>query len=191
MRATAVICICLGFIRASVTLWLPAMLVSALGYDIKDSFWMILGISAVNFTGAVLSRKLLLKSDKRIGPVMVYMFSAVTLCSLLSAAFNNFIPLASVVMIAVISSMTIGLTTILLLYLPLTYAEADIVSSVVGILDFCVYAGAAVSSFVIGMLFTDLNLANISVLWMAVGAAAVVLGVPINRRKTALRSKGE
>ena len=184
MRFTVLICVCLGLIRDSVTLWLPAMLVSALGIDVKNSFLIILGISVINFMGALLSRKLLARYQEKIAPVMVCLFTVIAACSALSALLGDLAPMVSVLMIAAVSAMSIGLTTILLMFLPLSYAKDDVVSSVVGMLDFSVYAGAAVSSFVIGVFFTDLNLRHISALWAAVAAAAVALSLAVSFTKS-------
>ena len=93
------------------------------------------------------------------------------------------LPLLEVLLIAAISAAMNGVNSILLSFIPLSFAGENAVSTLVGLFDFSSYLGAAISSFVLGMLLTGGSWLPITFIWLGVGALAVLLSaVQIRRR---------
>jgi len=171
----SLICICLGLIKESVSLWAPVILTKALGIDIKSSFIYILIIPLTNFGGIMLSKKLSEKFIKDIGVVLLILFSIVIVGSLTLIVFSNMPAFLSVAMIACISAMTYGCNNILLSFIPLSYSHKNMVSTLVGVFDFSSYVGAAISSFVLGLILINGDWRIIPTIWLVSSGLAIFL----------------
>ena len=184
---TAAICICLGLVKESVNLWAPVILTQALHIDVESSFLFIVLIPLANFGGLLLARQLTRRFGRCIYRAVACFFGAAAVSSLLLAGVHLLadggLPLPEVLLIAAVSASMNGVNSILLSFIPLSFAGENAVSTLVGLFDFSSYLGAAVSSFVLGMLLTGGNWLPITLIWMAVGMLAVLLSVLQFRRR--------
>ena len=184
---TAGICVCLGLIKESVNLWAPVILTQALHIEIKSSFLFIVIIPLANVGGLLLARRLIRRHSGCVYRAVICFFGTAAASSLLLAwvhlTAGERLPLLEVLLIAAISAAMNGVNSILLSFIPLSFASENAVSTLVGLFDFSSYLGAALSSFVLGMLLTGGSWLPITFIWLGVGALAVLLSaVQIRRR---------
>ena len=81
----------------------------------------------------------------------------------------------TIILLAEISAMSYGCNSILLSFIPLAFAKYNLVSTLVGILDFSSYIGASISSLVMGSVLTDGNRIHASLFWLAAAICAITL----------------
>ena len=184
---TAAICVCLGLVKESVNLWAPVILTQALHIEVKSSFLFIVIIPLANLGGLLLARRLTRRYGRCIYRAVACFFAAAAASSLLLAGVHLLagggLPLLEVLLIAAVSASMNGVNSILLSFIPLSFAGENAVSTLVGLFDFSSYLGAAVSSFVLGMLLTGGSWLPITLIWMGVGMLAVLLSVLQFRRR--------
>ena len=173
----ALICLCQGLIKESLSLWAPILLIRVFNIELKSSFAFILIVPAANFIGILYSRKMIKKYENHIKTALLIMFGIAIGCSLVLLLLNGASAIVSVILIAAISGMMYGSNNILLSYIPLTFAHKNIVSTLVGIFDFSSYAGAAISSVILGIMLADSNYNLIFIIWAAVAAIATILSI--------------
>lgn len=184
----ALLCVCLGLVKESVSLWAPTILTKVLGMDAKGSLWLLLVIPLANMGGLFLTRALSLRLAGRPWLVARLLFLTVAAASAVLLAVG--VSPAAVLLLAVVSAMANGCNSILLSQIPLSYASEGIVSTLVGIFDFCSYMGAAVSSFLLGKILANAGWSAALVIWLGTALAGAALSLLISYlRKVDIRGR--
>ena len=178
------LCVCLGLVKDSLAFWMPVILVKAFQIEIEDSFLPIFLVTLANLAGIMISRSLAIKYMHKTGVILKMLFGLVIAGSAIIFASSRLSPLVAVAGVAAVSAACNGLSVILLSFIPLSFTDKGIVSSIVGVLDFSSYAGAAISSFALGLLFVGMNWDIVPVIWIAVGIIAFALCGMIKARNT-------
>lgn len=171
----AFICVCLGLIKESVSLWAPIILIKALHFNINSSFVFILVIPLANFGGILFARWLSKKYMDIIKRALLLLFLMIAIGSITLFVCGGISKIVCLIMLAIISAMTFGCNSILLSFIPLSYSHKNIVSTLVGVFDFSSYLGAAISAFVLGIILTDGEWKIIPVIWFVVAVVAMSL----------------
>ena len=169
------ICVCLGLIKESVSLWAPVIMVKALNFDLNSSFILLFFIPVANFGGILFARLVMKKFGNNVNRTLLLSFAVIAAGSLLLLIFGYISSTACMIMLAVISAMTFGCNSILLSFVPLSYAHKNIVSTLVGVFDFSSYVGAAISAFVLGIILTGYSWRIIPVIWLSMAMIAVII----------------
>lgn len=78
----------------------------------------------------------------------------------------------------------------MLSYIPLSYSHKGIVSTLVGAFDFSAYAGAAISSYMLGLILINANWIIIPMIWMITGLLALFLCKKSMVKKTVVGKGG-
>lgn len=185
LYGTALVCVCLGLVKESVNLWAPVILVSAFGFDVASSFGYLLLIPVANLGGILLARLLCARYAARVHRAVVVLFGALALAAAVLFLLSGTAPLLCLVLLALISAMTFGINSILLAFIPISYAGKGMVSTLVGVFDFSSYLGAAVSAFALGMVLGGDDWRLAPLIWLAAAVAAVALSLGQGRRPAA------
>lgn len=172
----ALVCMAMGIIKESLSLWAPFLLATVLGLEEGASFLLLAIIPVFNFVG-ILAMPVLLKAfASNVKKVMTVLFGVTVVCAAMLLLAGNALPgPVAVLPIAVVSGMMYGGNGMLLSFVPLCFAKENIVSSLVGLFDFSSYVGAAISSVALGLVISAGSYRAIFLVWALTAAAALLL----------------
>lgn len=167
------ICVCLGFIKESISVWGPTMMADMLGMDLQTSSVILFIIPLGNLGGIFFAK--FLADRKKSGTVQILfpLFGCIFAAAGMMLFTENRILFLTAAMIVIVSAMSYGCNSVLLSMIPLTYTQYGIVSTLIGFFDFSSYMGASVSSAVAGALISNQNWHMLPVLWLGFAAAAL------------------
>ena len=188
LQMVVIVCICTGLIRESISLWLPVIMLKALGFDYKSSPLMLAIIPLANLGGIVFARRLFRRFTGDIMKALILLASLLAGGCALLFIFNGASGFADITMIAFISAMTFGCGSLLLANIPLSFSHKNIVSTLVGIFDFSSYIGAAIAAFVLGLVLSGDSWTFIPVIWLLVAIVAVVFLWSYSRKTKASKA---
>lgn len=175
------ICVCLGFVKESISVWGPSIAGQLLGVDGKSSTEALLLIPLANLGGMFLAKRLIDRFRGNETRTLVILFCCMAAGNLLLFLLSGHLVAATVLLLAEVSAMAYGCNSILLSFIPLSFAKYGIVSTAVGMFDFCSYLGAAASSAVMGAILTHGDWRFAALLWA--GLAALAVGLCLLARK--------
>lgn len=167
----ALVCLCMGLIKESLSLWAPLLLTEMLGIGAEDSLLLVVVIPLANLLG-ILTAGRLMRRKNDVKKTLFSLFFAAFCCSASLFLLYRVSPVASVLAIAAVSGLMYGCNSLLLSYLPISFGGANIVSTLVGMFDFSSYMGAALSSVLLGFALENKNYPAVFGAWAAVLAAA-------------------
>ncbi len=170
------ICLCLGFIKESISVWGPTMIAQVLGIDLQMSSVILFIIPLGNLVGIFWAKHLAEKNRKSRISILFPLFGSIFLASLLLTAGDQMV-LAAAAMMVIVSAMSYGCNSVLLSMIPLLYTKYGIVSTLIGFFDFSSYIGASISSVAAGVLLTSGNWKILPLLWLITAAAALGLAL--------------
>ena len=170
----AVVCLCMGLIKESLSLWSPMLMTEMLGLEEKTSLTVVALIPLANFAGILLTGRFMGKRNdaKR---TLRDLFFAAALCSLCLFFTQRHAAAGGVAALAAISGLMYGCNSLLLSYLPISFGGENIVSSLVGLFDFSSYMGAALSSALLGVALEHKSYTAVFTVWLIVLCAACLL----------------
>ena len=168
------VCLCLGFIKESVSLWGPTIITGLLQVELDSSFLLLCLIPLGNLGGMVLAKVLIDRLGGRELRVLFILFSLILLGALILFLCQGALLPLTIALIVATSAMSYGCNTVLLSFIPLAYARLNLVSTLAGIFDFSSYLGAALSSLVMGVALTGGDWGPVPLLWLAAAALALL-----------------
>ena len=160
-------CIFIGLVKEGIGLWAPVIFLNILGGDINQSLLLIVVIPLGNFAGIMGAQKLLQRPGANPYRILLGMLGAMAGAALGIGVFSRFSALAAVFFTAAVSGLALGCNSILLSFIPLSYAQENIVATLIGIFDFAAYLGAAFSAYVLGVFLDEGNWTVIPYFWFA------------------------
>ena len=144
-------CFFIGFLRESVSLWIPSYISDTFGYSSSLSTIITVFVPGFQVCGALLGGKIGRKLYNLHFPSGVA-FAISSLCMLLLLTLSSCSPLITIVLFVINAvCMTAALTFLLSLF-PIRFLDHRLASLFVGILNFFVHAGDFFASFGIGWL---------------------------------------
>lgn len=167
----------IGAIQEGAVFWLPLIFSQELGLNADYSFLLLMIVPFSKLLGVFLSRYLLGRYKDNARRSMLTMLSLVLATALLLALLHGAFAMVTVALIGLLILLVNGSNWILISYLPLAFSSRNMVSTLVGILDFSVYAGAAVSSPLIGFVLARFGWNAVPVIWFALAAASMLLAL--------------
>ncbi len=167
----------IGAIQEGAVFWLPLIFSQELGLDANSSFGLLMVIPLSKLMGVFLARHLLGRYQENARRSMLAMLSLVSIVAVLLGLAGNRTALLTVALIGLLILLVNGSNWIIISYLPLAFSERNMVSTLVGILDFSVYIGAAISSPLTGLLLERFGWSAVPVIWLALTAASVLLAL--------------
>ncbi len=175
------VCLCLGFVKESISVWGPSIAGQLLGFDVKASTSVLLLIPLANFGGMFLAKRLIDRFHGNETKTLVILFVCMAAGNLLLFLCSGHAAAATVLLLAEVSAMAYGCNSILLSFIPLSFAKYGIVSTAVGMFDFCSYLGAAASSAVMGAILTHGDWRFAALVWA--GLAVLAIGLCLLAKK--------
>ena len=172
-------CLAQGVIKDGIGLWGPTMIQDIYGVDAGTASFLLLFIPVMNFMGITLvgmiQRKRLLKEETLV--VIMMILSVFILAGL--RVFMGKSLAAGVLLLGGVSAVMYGVNTILLGVFPLRFARANRASFVSGLLDFCSYVAAGLSSVFSGLVIQlGLGWNSVFLVWLSLTVMGVgALGV--------------
>lgn len=174
-------CILHGLIKEGVAYWTPMLIAGMDGIAGWSPFLLASILPAANLVGILLSRVLLKRGGKNPYPILIALLCSIVLACVLLLLRSHGLFLVG--MMAVISGLCYAGNTILLGFIPMGYTQKNMVASIIGVFDFASYAGAAVSTYVLGKVLGDVGFGPLPWIWLGAAAAASVLICIVNRKR--------
>ncbi len=169
------ICFCLGFVKESISVWSPTIIGQSMGVELSSSALLLMIIPLANLCGMFVSKILIDRFKGNELRTLILMFISMAVGSGLLFIARGHMVAVTIILLAEISAMSYGCNSILLSFIPLAFAKYNLVSTLVGILDFSSYIGASISSLVMGSVLTDGNWIHASLFWLAAAICAITL----------------
>lgn len=170
----AFVCLCMGLIKESLSLWAPLLLKNMLGLENKDSLLIAIAIPLANFIGILVTGKLMHRKNN-VKKTLLMLFTSAVCCAISLFLLYRMVPVVGVIAISTISGLMYGCNSLLLSYIPIHYGGETTVSSLVGLFDFSSYMGAALSSILLGFAIEAQNYYALFGIWAVVLATAGIL----------------
>ena len=197
LAAVIGVCVCSGLIRESISLWAPVMMIKTLGFEPKHLFILLFLIPIFNFSGILFARWLMSRAHtfkNPIGSMLLIFFTGILICGAGFLFLSSISGLSGLFFMSCISGLCFGANSILLSLIPLSYAKHNIVSTLVGVFDFCSYIGAAISAYGLGIILEGASWKFIPLIWICFACAAITLSLVYRfktKRKVANKNEQE
>ena len=164
-------CVFHGLIKEGIAFWIPTII----RHETSSVSYTALALAllpAANFAGTLAAKKLLVVFGEK--PYRIVMGSfAVMLPLCVGIGFSSGIWVLAPM--GLISMMSYCANTVLLSFIPMQYRARGFVASLVGLLDFCSYMGAAVSTYVLGGIMNSSGVQSVAPVWLTAASVAIVL----------------
>lgn len=179
----AIACLCNGIVKESFTVWAPTLLTRLLGVGAGESALYLVMFPVCNALfiaaiGAVANR-----ARVPLRRLMAALFCAIAVC----ACALIFLPCGAIVTVALmaaISGFGYAANSLCMGVLPMSYAEKNVTSSLVGVFDFSAYIGAGIAAYGLGVLISGSDVRPIAAVWLAAALIAALQGaLPAKRAR--------
>lgn len=171
------LCVLHGIVKEGVSFWAPQLIGEVFALDGAAGVWSIALLPLANFAGMMLSKPLLRRPPLR---VIAGMTGCMALAALVMILFS--VPPAYIAMLALLSCLSYGGNTVLMSFIPMQYTRSNMVATLVGLLDFSSYLGAAISTYALGRLLQSAGFAPLPYLWCGAAAAMLLIDCYAMRR---------
>lgn len=175
------VCMFHGLIKEGAAYWTP-LLVS--GMEITKTwspFLLVCILPVANLVGILASRVLMKNSSKNPYQLLMLLFGAIVLLS--AGLMLNNGGLFLIGMMALISGVCYANNTILMSFIPMQYTEKGMVASVIGVFDFASYVGAAISTYVLGKVLSNVGFAPLPGIWLGAAAVSILIAAMVVRMR--------
>ena len=171
---------CLGLVKENLALLLPAIFLGFLGTSVESGSWLLMLSPLANLAGLLagwlLARTLIAHPARS----LAYTFCGMAaMCGLLGLSLGNhsiaFIALFFLAALAYLGS------CIQISYLPLSHANENMISTLVGLFDFSNYVGAALASVLLGTLMATKQWQVVAFVWLGICGFASLCAFAIVR----------
>lgn len=177
----ALMCICIGLIKENLALLTPLFLTKALGISAKQSVFYVMMTPIANLCGIFLSRYLIKLYGKSIKNIILILLVSLAACSF-SLYYANSNPIAVVILFPAIAALSYGCSFIFISFIPISFADKNIVSTLIGIFDFSSYIGAALSSTAFGYILSSSKWNTIPLIWGIIAILGLLLSINFQRK---------
>ena len=166
-----------GLIREGISVWFPTILQESGSFSL-ERFWLVLVVvPLINFGGVLLVRKVNLRLKSDSFRTLLTVFSLMTAAAFILSLLISRWFLAVLPVMVLLLSLAHGLTPILTSVIPFQLARFKKVSLTVGVLDFAIYLGAAVSSALSGLIADRFTWSGVINMWLVAAAAGFILSM--------------
>ncbi|MCM8901783.1 MFS transporter [Caldicoprobacter algeriensis] len=169
----AIVCMCQGIIKDSISLWGPAYLLETHNIDLSSTTSYILLIPIMNFGGILLSGWLNKKFNYHHNIAIMTIFGTSVIAFLGLFLFGRFSIVMGVILLGCCSALMYGANTLLLSVIPMGLTKYNKTSSVAGFLDFSSYMGAGMAGCIIGGISEHLGWNGVVIIWLSTALLAI------------------
>lgn len=163
----SLLCLGIGAIQEGAVFWLPVMFSQTLGLSTTESLLCLMIVPFAKLMGVFVARKILSLFGDRPKRTEVVLLLAVFGTCILMFLLRSVSAYFTVLLIGILILFVNGANWVLISYLPLRYSEKNMVATLVGIFDFSVYIGAAISSPILGFAMAHYGFAAVPGVWLA------------------------
>ena len=177
-----------GAIQEGAAFWLPMIFTTVLDLG-EGSLFLLALIPVAKLMGVSIARTVLARTGENLRKAALMSASAgcaVTLVLLLTSRHTS---VFTVLLIACLVAVTAAVCWFVVSYLPLCFAERNMVSTIVGIMDFSSYVGAAIMSGTLGGLLLRYGWPALPMVWMVLNVLSLLL--VLTGAGACLKRKGE
>ena len=179
------ICLCMSFVKESISVWGPTIIARLMGVRLNSSTLILCIIPVGNLCGTFFAKCLIDRLRGNEFKTLSLLFCAIAVGAGLLYVCKEQYLLFTVLLIVEVSAMCMGCNSILLSYIPLSYAKYNLVSTIVGVFDFSSYVGASLSSVLVGRVLTAGHWTDMALLWLISISLALAL-CAVAKKKTSL-----
>lgn len=175
------VCMLHGLIKEGAAYWTPLLISQMDNVGSVSPFLLACILPSANLVGIIVSKLLLGKGGSNPYKTLIGVFVGIAAVSagLLFGSASLFL----IGMMALISGLAYANNTILMSFIPMQYTERNMVASIIGVFDFASYAGAAVSTYVLGKVLASFGFDPLPGIWLGAALAAVVLSIVVVKKK--------
>lgn len=179
-------CVASGFMRDGVMTWGPTILLSVQpDTQTLSPTALSLTIPLINLIGVLVGQYLLRRSAGRPRVIIASMMAVSTLVSIALSLYSGASALLYSLLLGACCALMYGVNPLLTVVLPMDYARFGRVGLAAGVIDSCVYLGAALAGVLGGYLKEAYGLGVMFMAWavvVAIGAAAMLASIPFARK---------
>ncbi len=182
------LCCLIGFIKEGMAAWAPTIFSQMLNLRPGSSLVLLAVVPVANILGVFTGRAMLVRTNDDCRTTILRLLSLVVLCAALMTTVGDGLPLLMVALIGLLCMLANASAWVIISFLPLSFAGRNMVSTVVGIFDFSIYAGASAASGLMGFLLARFGWPSIPFMWIVVAGLAITSC--LGRAGTFLRTEG-
>jgi len=175
------VCMLHGLIKEGAAYWTPLLISQMDGIGSVSPFLLACVLPSANLVGIVVSKMLLGKGGTNPYKTLIGIF--VGIAAIAAGLMLGSASLFLIGMMALISGLAYANNTILMSFIPMQYTERNMVASIIGVFDFASYAGAAVSTYVLGRVLESYGFSPLPGIWLGAALAAIVLATVVVKKK--------
>lgn len=166
---------CNGLIKESVTQFVPKYLSDVFSVTGSAAAAVTMILPIVNIAGAYAARAVMIKAKNNEFAAAGILFAVSTVSSVLLNYTEKSGIVLAVLLIAVTTSTMLGVNTLLLSYIPLSYSRVGLSSSLTGVLDALAYIASALAAFVFGEISNMSGWGTVTILWGIIGTVGILI----------------
>ncbi len=170
----AALSLLMGAIQEGAVFWLPTIFATVLGFG-EDSLLLLMLVPFAKLIGVFLSGWLLGRFGENVRKAMLTTISAACVVAVALYLLGDNTSLVTVILIAVLITVVNASNCFTISYYPMCFAERNIVSTLIGVLDFSSYMGASAMSGALGLLLERYGWNALTGCWLVLTAMAVLL----------------
>ncbi len=169
--------ICQGLIREGISVWFPTILQASGRISLQRSWLVLIVIPLINFAGILFVRHTNHRLQRDSLKTVLFIFGIMTGMAIILSVMNPFSFWFVILLLVFLLSLANGLTPILVSVIPFQYAQYRKVALTVGVLDFAIYLGAAISGAASGMIVDRYSWTGVIYLWLGSAVSGLLISV--------------
>ena len=163
-----------GAIQEGAAFWLPMIFTKVLNLG-EGSLLLLALIPVAKLLGVTIMRNSLARQGDDIRKAALLAGTASCVVASVLLLTSRHTSVLTVLLIACLVAVTAAVCWIIVSYLPLCFAPRNMVSTIVGVMDFSSYVGAAIMSGTLGGLLLRYGWPVLPVVWLALTAISLLL----------------
>lgn len=175
LQWVSILCLGIGAIQEGAVFWLPVMFSQLLNLNYNQSLLCLMIVPIAKLLGVFAARWCLGQTGnnpRRTEGILVTAAFLTTMLLALTAGGSSWI---TVIFIGLLILFINGANWILISYLPLRFSSQNMVATLVGIFDFSVYIGAAISAPILGFSMGKYGFPAVPLVWLVLSVFCLLL----------------
>lgn len=145
------ICLTHGIVKEGVGTWFPTILKEFFKITDESAIAVLIIVPVINFAGLLLTKFVSNKTGAN-SFFMLTVLYLITVVSTLILYFCQIIPLIVLVLIILLEGLMYATNPVLTTFIPVSFTKYNCVSTIAGAMDCIIYVGAALATFVTGII---------------------------------------
>ncbi len=175
------LCLTHGIVKEGVGTWFPTLLKEFFHITDESAIAVLIVVPVINFAGLLLTKFISNKTGAN-SFFMLTVLYVITVIATLVLYFCQIIPLVVLVLIILLEGLMYATNPVLTTFIPVSFTKYNCVSTIAGAMDCVIYVGAAIATFVTGIIAPDAgsaegsgNWSSVFLLWLGTMVVGLVL----------------